>query len=861
MKKIICIFIILLLITTTIPFIGQADYIGDDKNGINNNIDTGSITVTLRSKPYTITINEDEISEIIMEDFGSILIPGYPKLPSRTFNIGLPPKAEVISVELIDINQVVRPGIYDIKTSNFYSNNMKIQKFQKKNEIYNLENAFPTNVYEFLGKSQYNEFNLAQIRFNPFSYNPVKGILTLTEDIKLKIEYKLSKDKSNLIYLDEKYIDIASSFIENYESISHYYISKPSNNQMATYDYVIITTEELEDSVYFLKNWKESIGFDVKVVTTSWISSQYSGSDLEEKIRNFLINKYNSWNIEYVLILGSVSSIPMRYCYPDKNNHGSSGKVPTDYYYADLTGNWDKDGDGFYGERDDDNPDFIAEVWVGRIPIDDPLEIEDICLKIIYFEQNDNSWKKDVLSCGAILNFANEEYSGYQKTDSAELLNELWYDIYSPNGFDRVSMFEKEGLSPCPYSCDYELNLENVVTVWPQGFGIVNIDGHGNSNGVTRKIWSHDDGDNVPEGFEIDWEDFFRSFDCSVLDDSYPGIVFSTGCSVGSPHSSDYLGVSLVRNGAVAFIGASGTSWYTVGWDDKSDGGNQAIDYYFFKYLISNDQSCGKALYNSKLYYKNNFDWWGWHIYQNMFIFNLYGDPSLSFDTYSSGSPPSKPTKPSGIEEGRPMISYTYSTSSIDPDNDNIIYKWDWGDGNISDWMGPFESGEEINIDHVWITVGEFEVKVLAVDEIGRKSEWSDSLMVNIVNHPPNKPTVNGPTEFGAKKIITFTSSTTDIDDDEIYYMFSWGDGQLTDWLGPFDSGYEISEDHSWEYQGHYYVKVKTKDEFDSESEWSDELSITVPRSKTVFSHPFNGLLSRFTNLFPIFRILLIGLK
>ena len=71
----------------------------------------------------------------------------------------------------------------------------------------------------------------------------------------------------------------------------------------------------------------------------------------------------------------------MRTCYPDPTNHAPDGihDIPTDYYYADLTGNWDYDGDGFYGERGQDTVDFTPEVIVGRIPTDGSSAVPQHC--------------------------------------------------------------------------------------------------------------------------------------------------------------------------------------------------------------------------------------------------------------------------------------------------------------------------------------------------------------------------------------------------------------------------------------------------------------------------------------------------
>ena len=101
----------------------------------------------------------------------------------------------------------------------------------------------------------------------------------------------------------------------------------PSEN--ASINYVIITTDVLESSVEFFKNWKELLGFQVMVTTTSWIADQYGGVDLAEQIRNYLIDLYQSEPLEYVLLVGSHEVIPMRFAYQPLS---TSFAIPTDFY-------------------------------------------------------------------------------------------------------------------------------------------------------------------------------------------------------------------------------------------------------------------------------------------------------------------------------------------------------------------------------------------------------------------------------------------------------------------------------------------------------------------------------------------------
>ncbi len=97
-------------------------------------------------------------------------------------------------------------------------------------------------------------------------------------------------------------------------------------------------------------------------------------------------------------------------------------------------------------------------------------------------------------------------------------------------------------------------------------------------------------------------------------------------------------------------------------------------------------------------------------------------------------------------------------------------------------------------------------------------------------NHPPNKPstpegTING--ESGVE--YDYKSSTLDPESNQIYYLFEWGDNSDSGWIGPINSGEEVTASHSWVEDGDYEIRVKSKDINNVESEWSDPLPIKMP--------------------------------
>jgi outer membrane protein assembly factor BamB len=95
-------------------------------------------------------------------------------------------------------------------------------------------------------------------------------------------------------------------------------------------------------------------------------------------------------------------------------------------------------------------------------------------------------------------------------------------------------------------------------------------------------------------------------------------------------------------------------------------------------------------------------------------------------------SAPLKPNVPEGPTSGRVGVEYSYNSSCIDPDGDNLYYIWDWGDGSFSDWLGPYESGDIVSASHLWIEQNSYQIKVRTKDVKGLLSDWSDPIHVSM---------------------------------------------------------------------------------------------------------------------------------
>jgi hypothetical protein len=123
-------------------------------------------------------------------------------------------------------------------------------------------------------------------------------------------------------------------------------------------------------------------------------------------------------------------------------------------------------------------------------------------------------------------------------------------------------------------------------------------------------------------------------------------------------------------------------------------------------------------------------------------------------------------------------------------------------------------------------------------------------------NNAPIKPeTPMGPTSGKIREKQTFkVTKTTDPDGDRVYYCFDWGDGSYSRWLHQNPYFIQTSATHTWKKRGDYEVRVKAKDIYGKESEWSDPLIVTMPKNKP--NSLFYLFLEQHPHLFPVLRLL-----
>ena len=110
-------------------------------------------------------------------------------------------------------------------------------------------------------------------------------------------------------------------------------------------------------------------------------------------------------------------------------------------------------------------------------------------------------------------------------------------------------------------------------------------------------------------------------------------------------------------------------------------------------------------------------------------------DAVENFAAAGADQPPANPTQPQGPVAGAANVAYSYTTTTNDPESQQVYYQWSWGD-SVSPWLGPYTSGAVAEATHSWVAAGDYLVKVKAKDILGAESGWSNSITVHIETSP-----------------------------------------------------------------------------------------------------------------------------
>ena len=539
-----------------------------------------------------------------MRDFIYPTEESKPLIPFYSVSFLIPSTAEIKNVTIIDSEKIEIPGEYLI-----YPTQRPRAIFQEKPEtfvmpnesIYSLANEYPEERVETIRSGCKSGYRIAGLLLYPISYIPKEKKIFLYTRIKLSIEYEegvyeppyLTPSQKALFSQDVKNLVINPEDINRFSPL----IRQTANPEV---DYIIITNTSLKNKFLPLVNWLRKTGLWADTISTSRISSNYTGRDLPEKIRNFIKDYFNTQGLKYVLLGGSNSIIPKRGCYAQisTNPPTTDSFIPCDLYFADLDYSWDGNQNNIFGDTFTisgltDTVDLYSDLYVGRWPVQwaATAAVDTMIRKLMTYTKNpDTLYQKRALLVGAFL------WNGYNHMQSQDSISNLspgdWIDQVINQGTN-------DGLR---YQVRDSLN---------NGFGFCHLVAHGNDEAT----WIY----TKPQ--------YHRNDPPTQTNYNKLAIVNSIACYPGNFEYSNCL--------AEAMMKASGSAVDVImnsryGWGQPpSLGPSEKLDIRFYHYFFSYDSiriahchQASKECYRNTALYNQT---WRWCYYE----LNLFGEPSM----------------------------------------------------------------------------------------------------------------------------------------------------------------------------------------------------------------------------------------
>ena len=92
----------------------------------------------------------------------------------------------------------------------------------------------------------------------------------------------------------------------------------------------------------------------------------------------------------------------------------------------------------------------------------------------------------------------------------------------------------------------------------------------------------------------------------------------------------------------------------------------------------------------------------------------------------AGNDPPDAPTI-TGEINGKKGVEYDYTFAANEPDGDDVYLWIIWGDGCPAlEWIGPYESNEDVIVSHIFTSEGTFTISAQAKDVYDAEGDWGE---------------------------------------------------------------------------------------------------------------------------------------
>ncbi|MDP8208210.1 MAG: C25 family cysteine peptidase [Candidatus Electryonea clarkiae] len=550
-------------------------------------------------------IENDGYTLARMEGVPSIGEPGMPVLPTKDHILVLPPGEELVEIQVLNAQWVDVPGrfIPEPGSQPVPISQMKYMPLVPDPSVYQGNNVFPANIVSDLQTGFLRGYSIGTFLVHPVRWDPITQTAQRLESIDLELVTQTTQraeNASRFLRGGKNTDQILSSMTDDISSAQQY---NAELDELDELDPKLLIICAPAHEIYWEEyaEFKRMRGIETAIYTTTGdIYPNYDGVDNAEKVRNAIIEAYDEYDIEFVIMGGDVAYVPYRGLYAEAS--GETDNLPSDLYFAGLDGSWNNDNDNRWGEPAE--ADLFQEITVGRAPVSTSGMIESWIDKMILYQTEPVvDQVTEALMAGEDLGW--EAWGGDYQDEVAEGSNNYGYTTVGfPDEWHVDTIYDREA-----------------VWSWSQLFDRLNNGAH---------FVSHLGHANVTYGLKATNNNIS---DLTLTNDGEENsryLIYTQGCFCGAFEQNSIMEKwNTVYNGAFAVLSNSRFGWGNSG---DTNGPSQRYNRQFFDAIFGENISLvGGVNRDSK--HDNSANINGSCMRWCYYEINLFGDPSLDLFT------------------------------------------------------------------------------------------------------------------------------------------------------------------------------------------------------------------------------------
>ncbi len=796
MRKLVILFVGLFVTAASIlPSIGGSS----PETQAMNTSSSDAVTVTVQQMgdttllhysidAFTMTpveINNKQYVTIGLDNEAKNLVAGAPDLPSIARSIIIP-NDETMSIRIVGSSFEEYSSILIAPSKGNLLRTVNPADIPYEfGDIYNQNTWYPSTIADLQEPYYLRDFRGQVVTIHPFQYNSEQTTLRFYNDITIEITPS-QQIASNSISpyqfttIDSDFLAVYQHHFINFNSAKYDPVSEQGNMLVITYDSFYATM------VPFVQ-WKNLKGIPTEMVNVSTIGNA-------DAIKTYVANYYNTKGLTFLLLVGDAAQVPPYY---------QGGYVASDPSFAYIVGS-----------------DHYPDLFVGRFSAENVAQATTQANRTITYERDpqiDAQWYGKGVGIASSQGVGDDnEYDFEHMRNVRSLLMNFTYaavdELYdgSQGGGDAPG-------SPTPNMVAASLN---------EGRSIINYCGHGSPTSWGTSGFSNSDVN-------------------TLTNDNMLPFITSVACNNGEFDSYTCFGEAWLRathNGQPT--GAIGAYMSTVSqsWDPPMEAQDEFNNILIGLYPENQKTTFGALCFTGSM---SMIDDYGADGIYEADAWTVFGDPSVQVrtDVPVTLEVIHDSFIPNGAETFEVDVTgHPNALCAISADGELLGNGYSDLTGHaIIQFFSPIGVTGEVQL----VVTGFNAIPYMATLTVGEP---------NLPPETPAKPTGRLSGEPGHSYM--YSTETTDPENDGVYYLWDWGDGNFSEWLGPFASGNTASTQKSWAEKGNYSVRVKAKDAQGHESDWSDPLDVTMPYALPYFAKLLDLLETLFPRLFQFFETL-----